>query len=84
MKEGIIKYKDSKTLEILKSLSKYFDFKIASHKKAVINKNGYEYINNIPVIRGDSSIDVKQLNAIFTGKNLDAKKLRTEAWRRQK
>jgi hypothetical protein len=30
MKEVIIKYKDSRTLELLKSLAKYFDFTITS------------------------------------------------------
>lgn len=28
MKEAIIRYKDAKTLEILKSLARYFDFSI--------------------------------------------------------
>lgn len=34
MKEVIIKYKDSKTLELLKILAKYFDFTISSSKEA--------------------------------------------------
>ncbi len=84
MKEVIVKYKDSKTLEVLKSLAKYFDFSITSAKKSSAKKNRYEYINDIPVVLGDNSIDIKQLNTIFTGKNLDAKKLRAEAWQRQK
>ena len=29
MKEAIIRYKDAKTLEMLKSLARYFDFSIA-------------------------------------------------------
>lgn len=33
MKEAIIKYKDSKTFEILKSLAKYFDFSISEPKE---------------------------------------------------
>ena len=32
MKEVIIKYKDSRTLDVLKSLAKYFDFSIAEKK----------------------------------------------------
>lgn len=32
MKEVIIKYKNSKTLELLKSLAKYFEFTISSPK----------------------------------------------------
>lgn len=38
MKEAIIKYKDSKTLELLKSLAKYFDFSI-SEKGDASEKN---------------------------------------------
>lgn len=36
MKEVIIKYKNSKTFELLKSLAKYFDFTISSPKDATI------------------------------------------------
>ena len=34
MKEVIIKYKDSKTLELLKSLAKYLDFTISSAQES--------------------------------------------------
>lgn len=37
MKEVIIKYKDSKTLELLKSLAKYFDFSISEQKETSTN-----------------------------------------------
>ncbi len=33
MKEAIIRYKDSKTLEILKSLARYFDFSISEKRE---------------------------------------------------
>lgn len=86
MKEAIIKYKDSKTLELLKSLARYLDFSISSSKKEKPSekepKNNYDNINGVPLIPGDSSIDIKALNTIFTGKNLDARKLRTEGWQR--
>ena len=86
MKEVIIKYKDSKTLEMLKALTKYFNFSISfpSKKKGKNGKDNkrYDYINGIPVIPGDNSIDVKGLTSIFTGKNLDARKIRTEGWLR--
>lgn len=84
MKEVIIKYKDSKTLEILKGLARYFNFSISFPEKANVAKKEYDYINGVPVIPGDSSIDIKALRTIFTGKNLDARKLRTEEWQRQK
>jgi len=84
MKEVIIKYKDSKTLELLKSLAEYLDFSVSLTIKNKLPKKEYDYINGVPVIRGDSSIDVRKLKAIFTGKNPDPKKLRTEGWERQK
>ncbi len=37
MKEVTIKYKDSKTLELLKSLAKFFDFSISETKEASAN-----------------------------------------------
>lgn len=37
MKEIIIKYKDSRVLELLRSLSKYFDFLILEEKKTSNN-----------------------------------------------
>ena len=83
MKKVIIKYKDSKTLEILKSLARYFDFTISFPKKTKADKKEYDFINGVSLIPGDSSIDLKDLNTIFTGKNLDARKLRTEGWQRQ-
>ena len=37
MKEVIIRYKDSRTLDVLKSLAKYFDFSIAEKKEESAN-----------------------------------------------
>ena len=88
MKEATIKYKDSKTLELLKSLAQYLDFSISFSKKEKPAKkdpkpkNSYDTINGVPLIPGDSSIDIKALDTIFTGKDLDARKLRTEGWQR--
>ncbi|HET9052839.1 MAG TPA: hypothetical protein VFM90_01615 [Cyclobacteriaceae bacterium] len=84
MKEAIIKYKDAKTQELLKGLARYFNFSISFSKEPKTPKRKYDYINKVPVIRGDRSIDVTALNKIFTGKNLDAKKIRTEGWQRVK
>ncbi len=84
MKEVIIKYKDSKTLEILKSLARYFNFTILFPKKGKDIKKEYDYFNDVPVVPGDNSIDITELKKIFTGKKLNARKLRTEGWQRQK
>ncbi|MEX8548500.1 MAG: hypothetical protein V5804_12935 [Mucilaginibacter sp.] len=45
-------------------------------------KSEKEYsINGVTMIAGDPSVDITELIEVFTGLNLDAKKLR-EAWKR--
>jgi len=80
MKEVIIKYKNPKTLEAIRALSKYLDFSIDVPKR--VKREKLEYINGVPVIPGDNSIDISELTSIFTGKGLDAKSLRTTGWQR--
>ena len=65
MPEVIIRYTSDKTLQILKDLSKYFDFVLSvpkSHKKKDPLKNG------VTVIQADTTIDVSDLSELFTGK----------------
>ena len=76
MPEATITYKKPETLKILKGLAKYLDFKIDSNKK----KTSFDDI----LIRGDKTLSVAELEDIFRGTNLDAKKLREEAWKRSK
>ncbi|MGV8095712.1 MAG: hypothetical protein AB2L24_28000 [Mangrovibacterium sp.] len=80
MKEVIIKYKNPKTLEAIKALSKYLDFSVDVPRP--VKREKLEYINGVPVIPGDDSIDISELNSIFTGKGLDAKNLRISGWQR--
>ena len=82
MKEIIIKYHDSKTLALLKTLARFFNFSISSPKKENSDRKAYDYINDVPIIPGDRAINVKELNKVFTGKNLNARKLRIEGWQR--
>ena len=78
MPEVTIKYEKPETLKILKALAEYFDFQI-------IEKKDSEYsVNGVTMIPGDRTADLSELRRIFSGKNLDAKKLREEAWRRKK
>ncbi len=86
MPEVTITYKNPKTLEALKDLSKYFDFIISkpkTKKKDKLPDNTFT-INGVTVVRGDSSIDISEMSDVFTGKNIDAKELRKEAWQRHK
>ncbi|HET7179494.1 MAG TPA: hypothetical protein VFI14_07215 [Chryseosolibacter sp.] len=84
MKEIIVKYTDSKTLALLKTLARFFNFSVSSPTKEKGNGKTYEYINGVPIIPGDGSISVTELTEIFTGKNLNARKLRIQEWQRQK
>lgn len=86
MPEVTIKYKNPKTLEALKDLSKYFDFSIAKPKTGKKNAHIKDTftINGVTVVRGDSSIDISEMSDVFTGKNIDAKELRKGAWLRSK
>ncbi len=78
MPEAIITYEKPETLKVLKALAEYFDFEI-------IEKKGNTYsVNGVTMIPGDPTADLSELSKVFTGKNLDAKKLREEAWRRKK
>ena len=75
--EATIEYKKPETLKMLKGLAKYFDFKITSNVEA---KKSLDDI----LIPGNKKLDISQIDKVFTGKNLDAKKLRSESWQRNK
>jgi hypothetical protein len=79
MPEITIKYNNSKTLKLLKELSEYLDFSFSQPRKS---KN--QTINGVTIIPGDKSADVSNMGKVFTGRNIDAKKLRQAAWRRSK
>ncbi|MBB3057073.1 MULTISPECIES: hypothetical protein [Mucilaginibacter] len=78
MPEVVITYKKPETLKILKSLAKYLDFKMSSDK----NKK-QSSLDDI-LIPGDKTLNISELENIFTGSGIDAKKLREEAWKRTK
>jgi len=81
MPEITIKYNDSKTLKVLQALSELLDFTLSSAKKEKKRKIPG---NNVSITPGDPSIDISELNNIFTGKNIDAKELRSKTWQRKK
>lgn len=93
MPEVTIKYEKPETLKILKGLAEYFDFEIDSSTNGKLlddvlvpseQKSRKEYsINGVTIIPGDPTADINELRKVFSGKNIDAKKLR-EAWKRPK
>ncbi len=81
MPEVIIKYEKPETLRVLEDLSKSLDFDITLIDTGSIEEK--EPFDDI-LVPADKNADLSALNQIFTGKNLDARKLREEAWRRAK
>jgi hypothetical protein len=81
MPEITIKYSDTKTLKALKALSEFLNFTFSTTPK---KKKKEFFINGVPAIPGDSSINISEMQKIFTGRNIDAKKLRQKAWQRSK
>ncbi len=79
MPEVTIKYKEQKTLEALKGISKYFGFVIS---KPVVEKKSKS--GNSSIIAGDPTIDISELFEIFTGKDVNPKDVRKKAWQRKK
>jgi len=76
MPEVIIKYKKPETLKILKGLAKYLDFKVTSG-----NSKKKTALDDI-LIPGDKTLDISELEDVFTGSGIDAGKLREESWKR--
>lgn len=80
MPEIVIKYTNNKTLDLLKDLSKYFDFVLSSPKTQ--NKKETS-VNGVTFIPADQTIDTTDLTNIFSGRQIDAKSLREKAWQRK-
>lgn len=78
MPELVIKYKSKKPLEALKSISKYFDFSIIENEKL---KSETEKFQNFSIMKGKGKLNNLEMEEICTNANLDAKKLREEAWK---
>ena len=81
MHEVIVKYKNQRTLKALTALGEYLGFTLSEPDAKT--KNATYEINGVPVESGDPSIDVHELNTVFTGKDVDASKLRKSAWQRK-
>lgn len=80
MKEVIIKYKSNKTLEALRELGKYLGFSVLDVPVEETNK--HSSINGVTVIQGDETIDLSELNDVFTERHLNASELRRSGWQR--
>ena len=82
MPEITIKYKNKKTLDALIDFSKYFDFSVVLLNKKTVEK--ISNINGVTIISANKSIDISEIENIFTGKNIIAKEIRKAAWQRKK
>jgi hypothetical protein len=82
MPEITIKYKNKKTLDALIDFSKYFDFSVVLPNKKTVEK--ISNINGVTIISANKSINISEIENIFTGKNIIAKEIRKAAWQRKK
>ena len=80
MPELVIKYKSKKTLNVLMDISQYFGFSVILPNKVKFKKEFQ--LNGVTILAADKSIDVSELEAVYTGKSIDAKQLRKDSWQR--
>jgi hypothetical protein len=82
MPEVTITYKNSKTLDALRDLSKYLDFVISMPAKQETKKGAID-VNGIVMTREGGAIDEAEMSEVFTRNNFNAKELR-DKWQRTK
>lgn len=78
MPEVTIKYENPEILKVLEDLSKTMDFEMFKEDDNVYSVNG------VTIVKGNKDVDLSDIRQLFTEKNIDAKKLRKEAWQRKK
>ncbi len=78
MLKAIIRYKKPETLKVLKGLAEYLDFEITNSEDKTFKVNG------VTVFPGNGAVDNSEMEAIFSGKDIDAAELRKRAWQRGK
>jgi len=79
MPEITIEYEKPETLKILKTISKYFNFRVLAvrpGKKTLLTVNG------VTIVLADKAVDTSGMEAVFSGRNIDASDLRAKAWQR--
>ena len=81
MPEVTIKYKSPKTLKALQALSELLDFTIS--KPAEKKTADFIYINDVPIIPGNRSIDISDMPEIIGRNKMNAKAIR-QSWQRNK
>ena len=81
MPEVIIKYTHPKTLKALLALSELLDFTIS--KPAEKKNADFIYINDVPIIPGNRSIDISDMHEIIGRNKMNAKAIR-QSWKRNK
>lgn len=79
MPEVVVKYKNKRALNALLDFAKYFDFSVV-----LPPKKSKKTVKGVTVLSSDNSVDVHDLESIFSNRDLSGKQLRTEAWQRNK
>ena len=79
MPEVIIKYKNTKALQALKDLAKYFDISIGKSPPAT-KKTGVQNKKNGLPISFAKDPNVAALSGVWKGRNITLETLRKKAW----
>lgn len=88
MPEVIVRYKNRKALDALIGISRYLDLSVIfpEKKKAAVadspKVDTTEDVNGVTLVLPAEEADWEGMRKIFTGKDLDAAKIRHEAWKR--
>lgn len=81
MPEIIIKYKSKRALQALKDFAKYFDYSIVMQEEKKLKSY---LINGLTIEPANNSMNINEMEEIFSNRNIDAKNLRQDAWQRTK
>ena len=91
MYEAVIRYDNPKVLEVLRGISAFFGFTVATKEEigknvatAAVGKERFIEINGHKVLMGTGHADGKEMAAIFSRLDLDAEQLRRETWQRRR
>lgn len=91
MQEVVIQYKNPKVLEVLRSISELFGFKVLTPRKVAADgvqddlldagtDSGLSHVNGVPLMPANGQLHSGGMGDIFKG--VVARKLRDESWTR--
>lgn len=90
MYEAVIRYDNPKVLDVLRGISAFFGFTVATTEEVKMKvatasdeKENFIEINGHKVLKGTGHADGREMASIFSRLDLDAGQLRRETWQRR-